>query len=179
MRAKGRRLVPAVALVLAATGCAANPAPEGWLAAPAASAADPYGAWIVLELHRQATPVSGEFLAVHEDSVYVLEPVGAVRGFHRDSVRAATIAFYNAQPGQLAGWAALGSLSTVSHGAFLILSLPTWLIAGSLATSAQSRAPLHRVEAPGQWEAVRLYARFPAGLPPGLPDRLPVKARGG
>ncbi len=157
--------------------CAQNPAPSGWLAPARAAQADPYGAWIVVSRPGGGPDVGGEFLAVQRDSVFVLLADGEVRTVPLDSVLHALIAFYDAQWGGLAAWVMLGSLSTISNGAFLVFTFPLWIIGGSLATAGQSRAPLRRVDRAPTWDAVRMYARFPGGLPANLPRTLPPKPR--
>jgi hypothetical protein len=160
----------------AACGCAGNPAPRGWLAPAREAQAEPFGAWIVLS-HTRAQDLGGEFLAVDRDSVYLLSRAGEVLAFSVAGVREAKIAFYDAQWGALAAWTTVGALSTISNGAFLIFTFPLWTIGGPLITGGQSRAPIKTVDTAASWEAVRMYARFPAGLPENLPRKLPPKQR--
>lgn len=172
----------AATLITGALGCALNPAPDGWLEPAREAVDDPYGAWIVVAYAGGGT--SGEFLAVDRDSVFVLLSSGRVQGAPLDSVTRARVAYYDARQGSLAIWTAMGSASTISNGAFLIFTLPTWIIGGSLATASQSRAPLIAVDTgegnesrAESWDAVRMYARFPSGLPPDLPRTLPTRPR--
>jgi hypothetical protein len=181
-----RRLVLLAAL--GSSACASNPAPHGWLAPTARAQADPYGAWIVVEAAQPPTAgehqrarreVAGEFLAVDHDSVFVLLPSGAVNSIALATVLRARLAYYNSQAGALEAWTFAGSLSTISNGAYAIFTLPLWIIAGSLTTGGQSRAPIVSLEGgePTAWAHVRMYARFPQGLPPQLPATLPPKVR--
>jgi hypothetical protein len=169
MPAGNRGLISLLAAALLA--CSQNPAPRGWLPPPRAAQSDPYGAWIVVW-----SPAwgewAGEFLAVERDTVFLLTPDSVVRAVPIDSIREAELAFYDAQWGGLSLWTGVGSVATISNGAFLVITLPMWLIGGSAATGGQSRAPLRRVRQPGEWDGVRMFARFPTGLPPGLPRRL-------
>lgn len=175
MRASSWRATPALALVLGCAACAANPAPRGWLSPPAQSQADPYGAWIVLSTSVDLS-LSGEFLAVEDDSIFVLLTDGAVQGIPMHSILQARIAWYDSQWRELSLWTFLGSISTISHGFGMILSFPVWVIGGSVAAGGQSRAPLRGVDLPSGWDVVRPYARFPGGLPPNLPPTLPPKS---
>lgn len=68
-------------------------------------------------------------------------------------------------------------MSTLSHGFGLALTGPVWLLSGTLAARADSRAPLITVNSPARWVQAQAYARFPGGLPEGLPTELPVKPR--
>ena len=162
------------ALACAALGCARNPAPKGWLATLPQAQADPYGAWIVIS-RGAVSEQSGELLAVEHDSVFFLSSDREVRAVPRDSAIRARIWFYDSQWDKLATWSGLGALGSISNGFLAILTLPAWIIGGSLATASQSRAPLARVNRPADWDAVRMYARFPAGLPANLPRMLPAK----
>jgi hypothetical protein len=117
--------------------------------------------------------VSGEFLAVERDSVFVLSPDSTVRTVPLDSVRHAKVAFYDAQWNQLAVWTILGSLSTISNGIVLVLTFPLWAVGGSIATAVQSRDAVRQVDNSLTFDAVRMYARFPGGLPENLPRTLP------
>lgn len=175
LASSGRRWV-ASALACSALGCVQSPAPDGWLSPARQAQADPYGAWIVISRVGGGPVESGEFLAVDRDSVFVLSSTGEVRTVLRDSVLRAQIWFYDAEWGRLAAWTTVGSLSTISNGFVLILTLPAWIIGGSLATGSQSRAPLRQVDRADAWDAVRMYARFPAGLPANLPRTLAPKS---
>ena len=163
-------------LALATISCARNPAPYGWLPTPARADTDPYGAWVVGSLRGVPdSSIAGELLAVERDSVFVLTPDSVVRTTPLDSVSTAHVAFYDAQSSQLALWTALGAVSTISNGVFLLFTFPAFVIGGSIATAKQSQAPIRSVEDRAAWDAVRMYARFPTGLPPGLPTRLAPK----
>ncbi len=162
-------------LALALVGCASSPAPRGWLSPALEAQSDPYGAWIVVSRFGAEASVAGEFLAVDRDSVFVLTPDSVIHRIPADSVRVADLAFYDARWGSLAAWTGIGAASTISNGFVLLLTLPTWVIGGSIATSLHSLDPLRRVERTGDWDAVRQFARFPRGMPADLPAVLPPK----
>ncbi len=166
--------------VLCACACAGNPAPRGWLAAPRVAQRQAYGGWI--ELRCGASECGrGELIAVDEDRVIVLGPAGT-ESVRTAAVTRATLAAYRTQTGAAAAWGTLGTISTISHGGFLILTVPfMWLPVSIGAAAEESRAALVRF--PGErWPAFRPYARFPQGLPPGLDLaglRLPPSADAG
>jgi hypothetical protein len=174
MRASSRQRWSALMLAASTMACAQNPAPVGWLAPAMAAQNDPYGAWIVVTTS-DGGGASGEFLAVERDSVFVLSLDSTVRAVPRATVRHAQIAFYQSQWSQLVLWTALGSLSTISNGLLLVFTFPTWVIGGTIAGASESRAPLREVTRPEDWDTVRMYARFPAGLPENLPRRIRPK----
>ena len=174
MRASRWRRWASLIAVAATTACAQNPAPSGWLSPAVAAQKDPYGAWIVVATS-DTSGVSGEFLAVDSDSVFVLSLDSIVRAVPRTSVREAKIAFYESQIGSVILWSVLGTLSTASNGILLVFTAPAWAITGTVASASESRAPLRTVARPEEWEAVRMYARFPMGMPGNLPRRLRTK----
>jgi hypothetical protein len=176
MRATNRHSLAAL-LALLALACASNPAPDGWLPRPLVAPSDPYGAWIELTLADAAeTMVAGELLAIESDSVFVLTPDSVVHTIAIAGVGSAVVGTYDSQVDWIAAWAAVGTVSTISNGAFLILTAPAWLIGGTVAANAESRAPLRKLKPGDSWEGVRIFARFPGGLPQDLPRRLPPRA---
>ena len=175
MRATNRPSHAAL-LALLAVACATNPAPRGSVPSPMDAPSDPYGAWIEVTLADPAeTVVAGELLAVESDSVFVLTPDSVVRAISIGGVRTGLVAAYDSQMGLISAWAAVGAVSTISNGAFLILTFPTWVIGGIVAANAESRAPLRKLKGGESWDGVSLFARFPGGLPQDLPRRLPPR----
>ncbi len=180
-----------------AAGCASNSAPPGFLLAPAEAQKTAWGGWITVEMRPRTSPAvtapvpeagedpmpvnywnarwdarwkkgicEGELIAIGDDSVYVQTGRGLAAAGLAD-VANARLTGYDAETGRLSSWAALGTLSTASHGFFALISLPIWVIAGSAISASQSHKPV--VDAPDRsWADMRQYARFPQGLPPGL-----------
>jgi len=154
----------AVAL-LASTlaGCASNPAPQTWRPEPREAQRSVRGGWIALDCKEPAKRrVEGELIAVDDDALHVLTAEG-LRAVPRAEVRKARLVGYGDESGALGAWMALGTLSTLSHGAYLILTAPLlWLTGGGASVADESRGGFIP-------EAqFRAYARFPQGLPPGL-----------
>ena len=172
-RRVGLVLGAACCWVLAA--CAGNPAPRGWLPGPEDAPQDPYGAWVAV-LEGDESETAGELIAVRDDSVFVLTQSGRLAGFAYGDIQQARLAYYDAQWGGLAAWTILGSLATISNGYFAGITLPLWVITGSIAASAESRAPLEEARLVSQWRELRMYARFPQGMPEGL-DRSVLRPR--
>jgi hypothetical protein len=82
-------------------------------------------------------------------------------------VKKGLVARYSSEAGPIAGFAALGVVSTISNGYLLGITAPLWIITGIVASSNESRAPLRGVP-PLVWADLAVYARFPQGLPPGI-----------
>jgi len=154
----------AAGLAAFAGGCASNPAPQGWLPKAVVAQRTTRGGWIVVERKKDAPGgrVAGELIAVEEDRIYVLDDSG-LQTVERGSIEKMNLAGYATDGAALGGWAALGTLSTLSHGKFLVLTAPLLWLAGGIASAAdESRGGFAK---PGDFQK---YARFPQGLPPGL-----------
>ena len=171
MRSKrnGRVWISSVwVILLLVAGCvSSSTAPENFLAPVDEAGRHPFGGWIEVVTDENDAPVTGELLAVHEDSIFVLGPE-LIAIAHAD-VSEASMYAYNARFSRLAGWSAAGTLGTLSHGLFLVFTGPIWIITGTTAAGIQSRQPRLRRSADDSWNAFRLYSRFPAGLPPDMP----------
>lgn len=223
MRASRRaRLTAVVAIAALAAGCATRYAPAGWLPYAEEVQREAYGCWIRVELARALSPageppggggagpaapagkpagpvLGGELLAITEDSLYTLAgstvtpvPLAVIRG--------ATLELYDPQSREAAAMTTAGTLLTITHGAFLFITAPLWLIVGSSATatlSGQGRVHADLVSggtSPSSvdvgsapegkrsvarvvtWKDLRIHARFPQGLPPEL-DRSRLRER--
>jgi hypothetical protein len=149
------------------TACAHNTAPTGWLPKPAAAQTAAYGGWIELTHHdTEERRTDGELIAVSAESLWVLSGnQGLV--IPTAEVKSGKLTAYAAQHGPLTLWTIVGTLSTISNGAFLIFTAPMWIIGGSLAVAGESRAP-QRNSPSLAWVELAPFARFPQGLPPGV-----------
>jgi hypothetical protein len=160
-----------VALLLCTSACFHSTAPPGYLVTVNEAQATAFGGWAEVDLLDGRT-VEGELIAATPDSIHVLGlhdwfalPTSALRRVTVTGYRVPLDAFWTA--------GALGGISTLSHGWFLILSAPMWAVVTSTAAASASRAP--RVRSTNHLE-LRKYARFPQGLPPDV-DRLRLLGR--
>lgn len=162
------RIAGPVPLILVAA-CAGNPAPAGFLPSPSAAVRDVYGGWIevTVPVGRNDSTVAGELIAVRADTVWILPDSGPVVAVPSSTVKKGRVARYNSQSGAIAGFTALGVVSTISNGFLLGITAPLWIITGIVASSNESHAPLRGVP-PLAWADLAAYARFPQGLPPGV-----------
>jgi len=142
------------------------------------------GAWLVVyqkTSEKKAPKFEGELIAVESDSVFFFSGT-ELKGIRKDSVATAKLFVTEPpiRPGTADAWMVFGTLSTLSHGWALILSLPVWLIGGSIGAaaiySADDRGDLLYPE--DSWSELGKFARFPQGLPRGLDrTRLEVRVR--
>lgn len=165
-------LVGAAGLPLAAGCTAASPAPPGARSTMDQAQRTPRGAWINLVTDRGE--VAGELLAVEARALVV----ASRRGFARvpvAQIRSWSLAWYEADNASVIGYGILGTLSTLSHGAWLIFTAPLlWIIPTPIMARAQSKQG-HESSDEGNTtlRALTPYARFPAGLPPGFDPTAP------
>ena len=163
---KGLRLAPLLVLV----ACGGNPAPSGFAPAPEEAVRDVYGGWIAVTIPvgRRETTLSGELLAARADSLWILPDTGrGAVAVATSAVQSGQLVAYRSDGGKVAALTALGMLSTISNGAFLLLTAPAWLITGLVAGSSEYSAQLRKVPRLA-WADLAAYARFPAGLPAGI-----------
>jgi len=129
-----------------------------------------YGAFITITT-LSGQEVSGELISVERSVIRVLRfgaGTGALTWVASTDVKSAEVYEYEAEGG-FAAWTLLGVLSTISHGFFLVLSAPVWIISGSIAGGLESRHmilsyPEH------SWGEIVIWSRFPQGLPPGIDE---------
>jgi hypothetical protein len=159
-----------IAVMIIALGCASSKAPDDWLPAPKDVPHDVYGGWLNLKLDAGANRFliqSGEFIAVRDSTVILISQEGKSLIFPMPLVRRATLELHQKETGQ-AGLATLGGvLSTLSHGFYLLISAPIWLITGTGASSSVSHIDHFETDNPsiGWWYDHSKYARFPQGVP--------------
>ena len=176
---RGPRARPVAGALLAAcclVGCAGSSAPRGWLPTAVEAQREAHGGWASLQVRGESRRAvhEGELLAIQADSVFILEREACI-GLPTAKVVDATVMGYDSNKGPLARWTLMGTLTTPSHGYFLILSAPVWIITGSILTGMQSRVSQAALTS-ANWERARAYARFPQGLPPGL-DRASLRPK--
>lgn len=175
----------AIVTLVSQCGCAASMAPHGWLPYAQEAQREGYGGWI--EVVAGATPsyplLSGELLAISDDSVLVLTSVGVGSRALADVLHA-TVEGYDPRSGDIARMTLTGTVASISTGVGLILMAPLWIIVGSISTAALSHDGQVTVDASRPaasggaghagaarrrtWQDMRLFARFPQGMPAGL-----------
>jgi hypothetical protein len=155
-----------LSLLVLVAGCASNPAPSGVLPTPEELATTAHGGY-VLVWHRSGAQTQGELLAAGKDQVWVLTDRGA-SAIPVSEIESMRMAIYRTGEMAMTGWGAAGTISTLSHGFFLVISVPVWLITTAISTGVESRrALLDYPDVPlskfGHW------ARYPQGMPPTQP----------
>lgn len=165
-----KNLIPLLFVFLC--GCASFNAPYKWLPEPKQVPEDPYGSWIevvnITPDSVKAETIRGELIAIDRDTLYLLDNTLAnIRMFPAAKIKSARLVRYYANEGAMGALTALGALSTVSNGMFLIFTMPQWLIGGTIASTARSYDPVMDYPDVKLQEFIP-YARFPQGYPKGV-----------
>jgi hypothetical protein len=164
------RLAVELAAVGALSACASNSALPGFLPSPEMAGAETYGGWIEVELDTAVSvplQLAGELLAVTQDSIWLATSVNQGYVVARRAIAKGKVTWYDAQRGGLALATVGGTLSTVSNGAFLLLTAPAWILTGTIGAAAYSNAPQLGLEPDSGERQLRAFARYPLGMPPG------------
>jgi hypothetical protein len=127
-----------------------------------------------IDIEHAGQTTSGELLAVDDLYLYVLTD-GRVRAIERRKVTQVSVELYASQAGQAGLWTALGTVSTVSHGFFLVITAPVWLATG-ISVTAGAAATNDLEVRDDKLGPLYQFARFPQGLPPTWPGaRVPLE----
>jgi hypothetical protein len=164
-------------LVLAATcavaSCTPFTSPRRELAAsPRQMLDNVYGGYVEVQYGDGGT-TAGELIEARSDGLVVLAPQALV-DIPRAAIATARVVGFQSQEQYLIGAGVLGTLSTLSHGQYLVITAPVWVLATSLMGAAETNAGVLSYPR-GQLESFSLYARFPQGLPPGVDENLLLK----
>lgn len=119
----------------------------------------------------------GEFIAFQDSSVYVLTEFRLIRIPSKD-VRRASVDIYSKNTLTFALWTVAGTASATTHGWYVIISAPLWLLTGIPSTISESMdGRLERGNpSTSWWLSASKFSRFPQGIPKGIdPDNLALK----
>jgi hypothetical protein len=160
---RSRELVLTAALLASATGCLRNldPSPRSM----ATVQADAHGTFAIVSVTGQDAHV-GELIAIGPSEVWILSGDELIQT-PLQFVSELEVYPYEISTAGIAGWGVLGTLSTISHGFWLVFSAPVWILTSTITGVAHSRTARERY-IPGNWQALAKWARFPQGLPYGL-----------
>jgi hypothetical protein len=148
--------------------CARHSAPPDFLPNKVEVQEQSFGGWVdlVLRSEQEDRSVAGELIAATADSLWVMSG-STVVVVPVTSVASGQLAGYDSESGQVVGAVALGAISTISNGFFLVFTAPMWLIGGSIAANSQGKVGLEDLP-PMQWAELARFARFPQGIPASL-----------
>lgn len=166
MRSRELAVLTAALLVSAsAAGCLHNPDPRP--RSMSAVHTDAHGGFVVVRVGGQVNH-QGELIAVGPEGVWVLARQRLILTPH-EQVSGLDLYAYDVSIAGTTGLGLLGTLSTISHGFFLVFSAPIWLVTTIATSASQSRSAYEWYAGDGDdWSELMKWARFPQGMPPGL-----------
>ncbi len=149
-------------------GCAHSYAPKRWLPDTQQIQTEAFGGWLTIEYkiqNKKTEKVGGEYITSDSTNVYIL--YDSLFIIPKEKITRAILEIDNKNISSYAGWTALGSISTLSHGKFLIFTFPIWIITGVSATSGESYRDRYEDDNPTDiyWNKIIKFARFPQGIP--------------
>lgn len=164
-----RELVIAAALVALGTACVENPDPRRPTLVKMQT--EGVGGWVVVTA-RDGTQVRGELISVTREYVHVLrvgQPGAALVYLRTSDIGRAKVYTYESEGG-IGVMGLLGTLSTASHGFWLIFTAPIWILASSIAAAAESNHVELDYPEDDSLEELSHWARFPQGIPPNVDE---------
>jgi hypothetical protein len=162
---------PLFILSMLIAGCATTYVPDNWLPETDEVPQSTNGSWITVETREvnyqndeKWMQYSGEFIAIDDANIYLLYDSSYV--IPKDNIVNSIIEIDQKNTGAYGAWVALGSISTLSNGFYLIFTFPLWLIAGIPVASGESYRDRYEAELPDEiyWNNVNKFSRFPQGV---------------
>ena len=158
------------------SGCQNPMIPSGYVPGIKEVSSGVYGAWIKVKafsdsIENLSLELSGELIAVSNDSLYVLTEVDLI-ALHRDRISGASLYLFRSRNLPMFGFLGLiptfiGIVASADYGAgFFVLGLPL-LTTTVLQAVLKGNSVLLYPEKATMDDLVK-YARYPQGLPPGI-----------
>lgn len=144
-------------VIVVGSGC--KTAPQEWRTGPVRASKTACGGWVEAQATDGGT-VEGELIAVDETTVYLHDGT-RFYAVPRSRIDQSTTIYANSWDGTIAIWTAVGSVASVTHGLWLFLTVPTWVLTGTVAGVVERQTDRDHRTIP-----LRRRARFPQGLPP-------------
>jgi len=135
---------------------------------------------VTVETQNHLEDCSGELIAVDGRSLYVDDARGR-RSVALGKIKKVSLVLFSFGDGTghdrwgYLAWGLLGSVSTLTHGFFLILTFPAWVATAAVTTALPDDDPRRVVLEEGFTQLWPL-ARYPQGLPVEAPSTAPVPA---
>lgn len=159
-----RALVGLLALAWIPAGCASDPIPQAQRPSEEDAITSGFGSYVYV-VDAGGGVHAGELIDVLPGRLSIFDG-GRIEMLPRAQVASALVLVHRTHEGAYALWTVLGTLSTITHGFFLVLSAPIWISTGVATSLTEARRARLTYPDPARWEDLRPYARFPQGLPP-------------
>ncbi len=151
-------------ILIFCASCASIRGPRELIPDPEEVPENPRGCWV--ELETKVDKISGEFIGLSEENVYVEGQFGKkLYAVPRDEVKKARIVvFYPDGTSYLGLWTLLGVLLSFTHGGYLLISIPIWSLFGISSIIGRSYEPVFNYSKK-ELDKMSIYARYPQGVP--------------
>ena len=140
---------------------------------------DAFGGWLTVTT--SSGKIAGELIAATSDSLYIMtripegrrttpkltDPTKVVAAAKTD-ISTARLVIFNTNSSNYDTWTAIGVVSTLSHGAVLLISAPLWLGVGTITSGIEASRPNYLDYPAKSWKEIETYSRFPQGIPEGI-----------
>lgn len=153
-------------LAILAGSCTGVRAPRESVPKRKAIATDAFGGWIIIN-PGNPEPRMGELISHTDESVFIMTYSG-LEEIEKSQIDSARLIMYNTQSLEYSVWTTLGSLSTLSNGFYLGLTLPLWLLTGIPVSTGEARRQNYIDFPASGWAEIGKFARFPQGMPAGI-----------
>ncbi|MFV1884896.1 MAG: hypothetical protein ACMZ7B_10445 [Balneola sp.] len=144
-------------------GCATTTAPSGVLRSPDFEAQNIFGGWV--ELKTGVEKIDGELLAIEQDSIFLITMDNTFVSLAKDQIVSAKLTGYDMQNALASLAVFAGSVSTVSHGFYLVLTFPMWIIGGPISATSHVKSAQINYKNESDWYNMSEFARYPQGMP--------------
>jgi hypothetical protein len=156
-----------ISFFLLLNSCGTVKAPHGSVPKRNALMTDAFGGWIELRLISPENFIAGEFIAIRDDSLYILTG-GEIQKYAIPNVSSARVVLFKTESDSYGIWTFFGSLLTLSNGGFAVITLPSTLISGISTTVVEAKR-INFLDYPSNnFDELKKFARFPQGMPEGI-----------
>ena len=177
-----------IIILITLTSCYFSKAPDNYLPKIDKLSTNTFGGWLIVDYADDSlnivqisqsdrnnranfiNRIDGEFLSYEKDSVYILIFGDYIKAIHRDNINKVILELDKKNLWTYFIWGTLGTLSTISHGYYSIITAPLWIITSTGSAIFESKRDLIKSNNPDIffWVENKKFSRFPQGLPRGI-----------
>jgi hypothetical protein len=146
--------------------------PTDWLPDTDDISSQAYGGWMIVitkpdTVESKVTwlQYGGEFISLDEENIFLL--YDTVYTIPKNNVYKVALELDDKNSVEYGLWTFGGIISTISHGYYLVLTAPFWLLTGIPAAVGESGRDRYESENPDKdfWISIIKFSRFPQGMP--------------
>jgi len=145
--------------------CETVKAPVGTVPRRVGLQTESFGGWISVKPVDKKEVVEGEYIGNRNDTLYILTENAGLFGFGISSVESAELVYYALDNGRYTTWTVLGAIGSVSNGGFGLITIPLWIVVGSIATFNEKDRINYFYYPSDRLQILSQFARFPVVIP--------------